>query len=147
MGNISGNPKSLRAIFSEDDGKNGYLIPSYQRPYSWTEDECERLWDDLVSYALPDPDDFQKFDENGTPYFLGTMVVFSKDQAGGRLEIIDGQQRLTSISLLLRAFLTALDYGEGRPIGRHRHCTCFNDHHLELLFEDKTVSRLGLRRW
>lgn len=116
MGTISGNPKSIRAIFSEDDGKNGYMIPSYQRPYSWTEDECERLWDDLVSYALPNPDDLQKFDENGTPYFLGTMVVFPKDQAGGRLEIIDGQQRLTSISLLLRAFLTVLDYGEGRPI-------------------------------
>ena len=115
MGTISGNPKSLRAIFSEDDGKNGYLIPSYQRPYSWTEDECGSLWDDLISYALPNPDALSEFDENGTPYFLGTMVVFPKDHTGGRLEIIDGQQRLTSISLLLRAFLTVLDYGEGRP--------------------------------
>lgn len=116
MSSISGNPKSLRALLSEGEGKNGYLIPSYQRPYSWKEDECENLWDDLYGYALPDQDDPVSFNKNGSPYFLGTMVIFPEGRPGGRLEIIDGQQRMTTITLLIRAFLTALDYGDGRPI-------------------------------
>lgn len=82
------------------DKKSDFLIPDYQRPYAWTETECLTLWDDLFEFAIPDnnADKFNKDDE----YYLGPIVTFKNDD--GKLEIIDGQQRLTTLMLLLRAF-------------------------------------------
>ncbi len=82
------------------DKSANFLIPDYQRPYAWEEDECQTLWDDIFSFAFPDnnKDSFKASDE----YFLGAIVTFKND--GGQSEVIDGQQRLTTILLLLRAF-------------------------------------------
>ena len=52
-------------------------------------------------FAFPD-DDFSKFDPEGDEYFLGPIVTFKNSD--NKLEIIDGQQRLTTLMLLLRAF-------------------------------------------
>lgn len=82
------------------DRKADFLIPDYQRPYAWTEDECATLWDDLFAFAFPN-DDFEQFDASTDEYFLGPIVTFRN--ANEQLEIIDGQQRLTTIMLLLRA--------------------------------------------
>lgn len=91
--------KSIRELLS--DKRSDFLIPDYQRPYAWGEDECATLWDDLREFAIPD-DDSRAFDDDADEYFLGPIVTFKNGD--GKLEIIDGQQRLTTIMLLLRAF-------------------------------------------
>jgi len=85
-------------------GKNSYfLIPDYQRPYAWEEAECATLWNDIHSFAFPD-NDYSSFNEDDG-YFLGPIVLFKNSDA--KLEVIDGQQRLTTLMLLLRAFYHA----------------------------------------
>ena len=82
------------------DKKSDFLIPDYQRPYAWDVDECAVLWDDIHNFAIPD-DNYQNFDPD-EEYFLGPIVTFKNSD--GKQEIIDGQQRLTTLMLLLRAF-------------------------------------------
>ncbi len=91
------------------DKKSDFLIPDYQRPYAWTEDECATLWDDLFAFAFPDNASDQ-FDSDNDEYFLGPIVTFKNDF--GKLEIIDGQQRLTTIMLLLRAFYSKFEMAQ-----------------------------------
>lgn len=83
-----------------ENKKSNFLIPGYQRLYSWTEVECCTLWDDLFAFAFPGKD-YSKFDNNDE-YFLGPIETFLNEDK--QMEIIDGQQRLTSLMLLLRAF-------------------------------------------
>ena len=90
--------KTIKSLLG--DNKVEFLIPDYQRPYAWEEKECQALWDDNFSFAFPD-NDCNKFDRNNDEYFLGPIVMFDN---GRQKEIIDGQQRLTTILLLLRAF-------------------------------------------
>ena len=98
MSKLNVDQKSIKDLFQ---GKNAdFLIPDYQRPYAWGETECQTLWDDLFSFAFPD-NDRTKFDRNNE-YFLGPIVTFKNED--GKMEVIDGQQRLTTLMLLLRAF-------------------------------------------
>lgn len=99
MSKLNIDQKSVKALFSEK--KADFLIPDYQRPYAWGEKECQTLWDDLFLFAFPD-NDCDKFKSDSDEYFLGPIVTFKNDD--GKLEIIDGQQRLTTLMLLLRAF-------------------------------------------
>ena len=99
MAKLNIDQKSVRALFSEK--KADFLIPDYQRPYAWGEKECQTLWDDLFLFAFPD-NDCDKFNSESDEYFLGPIVTFKND--AGKMEIIDGQQRLTTLMLLLRAF-------------------------------------------
>lgn len=79
--------------------KSDFLIPDYQRPYAWTETECQTLWEDLLEFSFPE-DNYSKFNTDDE-YFLGSIVTYINK---GKMEIIDGQQRLTTLMLLLRAF-------------------------------------------
>lgn len=97
MSKLNIDQKTIKELFS--DKRADFLIPDYQRPYAWEEKECERLWDDIFEFAIPD-NNAEKFD-SGKEYFLGPIVTFKND---GKSEIIDGQQRLTTLMLLLRAF-------------------------------------------
>lgn len=99
MSKLNIDQKSIRELLTEKHAD--FLIPDYQRPYAWGEDECATLWDDLFAFAFPD-DDCDKFKRESDEYFLGPIVTFRNDDS--QLEIIDGQQRLTTIMLLLRAF-------------------------------------------
>lgn len=99
MSKLNIDQKSIRDLLS--DKHTDFLIPDYQRPYAWGDDECATLWDDLFAFAFPD-DDYEAFDSKTDEYFLGPIVTFKNGD--GKLEIIDGQQRLTTIMLLLRAF-------------------------------------------
>lgn len=99
MSKLNIDQKSVRSLFSEK--KSDFLIPDYQRPYAWGEKECQTLWDDLFLFAFPD-NDCDKFNSESDEYFLGPIVTFKNDD--GKMEIIDGQQRLTTLMLLLRAF-------------------------------------------
>lgn len=69
-----------------------YRVPTYQRDFSWSDDEIGQFWLDLKRARS-----FATFD-----YFLGSMVV-SEDAGGKVINVIDGQQRLTTLSLLLTA--------------------------------------------
>lgn len=68
-----------------------FRIPDYQRPYAWGKDECLQLLDDLQGALERDTDE---------PYFLGSLVLV-KAKGVPEAEVIDGQQRLTTLSLIL----------------------------------------------
>lgn len=71
-----------------------YLVPMYQRNYAWGEGEITQLVQDILDYQ-------PKKDPAGKPqtYYIGTLVVFKRSD--GRYEVIDGQQRFTTLSLLV----------------------------------------------
>ena len=98
MSKLNVDQKTIILLLS--DRKSDFLIPDYQRPYAWKETQCQTLWDDLVSFAFPD-NNSDKFDRNDE-YFLGSIVTFENEDK--KKEVIDGQQRLTTLMLLLRAF-------------------------------------------
>ena len=101
MSKLNIDQKTVLDLFANKH--SDFLIPDYQRPYAWGEDECETLWDDLKGFTFPG-NSSQEFDSNNDEYFLGPIVTFKN--ADGKQEIIDGQQRLTTMMLLLRAFYT-----------------------------------------
>ena len=98
MSKLNVDQKTIMLLFS--DKKSDFLIPDYQRPYAWEETQCQTLWDDIFSFAFPD-NNCDKFDSN-EEYFLGSIVTFENEN--NKKEVIDGQQRLTTLMLLLRAF-------------------------------------------
>lgn len=73
-----------------------YTVPRFQRDFSWTEEEVEQLWDD-INRAINDGAD---------SYFIGSIVLKDTGNAAA-FEVIDGQQRLTTVSLLLCALRDA----------------------------------------
>jgi len=83
------------------DNQKGFLVPDYQRPYSWEKEQCEKLWQDLFDFTLPDVHG-KRFNSEKN-YYLGSIVTFVNHD--GKIEIIDGQQRIITLMLLLRAFL------------------------------------------
>lgn len=104
MSKLNVDQKSIKDLLGNN--KADFLIPDYQRPYAWdAEKECFTLWEDVFAFAIPDGD-ATKFD-TATEYYLGPIVTFKNHN--GQQEIIDGQQRLTTIMLLLRAFYSRFD--------------------------------------
>lgn len=104
MSKLNVDQKTIKDLFQ--DKKADFLIPDYQRPYAWGETECQTLWDDIFSFAIPDEGRVE-FDSN-SEYFLGPIVTFRNTNF--KMEVIDGQQRLTTLMLLLRAFYTKFGY-------------------------------------
>ena len=104
MSKLTVDQKNVKGLFQES--KTNFLIPDYQRPYAWGEVECKTLWEDLFTFSFPN-DDCDQFNEEDE-YFLGPIVTFKNDDK--KLEIIDGQQRLTTLMLLLRAFYNKLSH-------------------------------------
>jgi uncharacterized protein with ParB-like and HNH nuclease domain len=70
-----------------------YRIPRFQRPFSWTRENIQEFWDDVIR-------------DNPTDYFIGSMVVFK--EGSQRFGVVDGQQRLTTITVLLAVLRNAL---------------------------------------
>ncbi len=83
-------PQSLtiKQLFGNTDAL--YQIPRYQRPYSWGNEQLEKLWDDLIEAQENDPN-----------YFLGSIITAKAEDSGKYLDIVDGQQRLTTLLILL----------------------------------------------
>ncbi|CAD5983952.1 putative protein HI_1375 (plasmid) [Planktothrix agardhii] len=81
-----------------------FVIPIYQRTYSWTEKECRQLWDDILRTGSND---------DITTHFFGSIVYIEKGLSQvisqSPLLVIDGQQRLTTVTLLITALANALD--------------------------------------
>ena len=93
----------------------GFSIPEYQRSYSWSEDDVERLFSDCL-YGFS-----QFFKDRGAPAFtfLGTLILKdSKRQessfTGPSIEIVDGQQRLTTLTLLACALYEEINSLSGQ---------------------------------
>lgn len=83
---------SIRELL--DGSKDRYMIPMYQRNYAWDEGEITQLIQDILDY-LP------QGDYKPRKYYIGSLVVFERGVAqSGIFEVIDGQQRLTTLSLL-----------------------------------------------
>lgn len=98
---LSVNKESV-LTFLMRGGETKFVIPEYQRPYAWTEDEIRTLFDDLRDFTE------KRIKENQIEtYFLGCIVSYKNKN--NELEIIDGQQRITSLMLLLRAIYTKLE--------------------------------------
>ena len=86
-----------------------FVIPIYQRTYSWTERECRQLWDDILRTGAKDAI---------SAHFVGSIVYIEKGlyqvTSQSPLLVIDGQQRLTTVSLILEALARRL--GETEPV-------------------------------
>ena len=84
---IKASEQNLNAVFDD-----AYLfeIPLYQRPYAWTTEQVDELLDDLLNAMDRDPH---------SPYFLGSIVLI-KEEGDTRSAVVDGQQRLTTLSML-----------------------------------------------
>ncbi|MGL2438447.1 GmrSD restriction endonuclease domain-containing protein [Helicobacter pylori] len=81
--------------FFEENQNNQFVIPIYQRVYSWEKEQCKQLWDDIIKIGRNDK-------MNG--HFIGSILyVLDGNTPSSPLLIIDGQQRLTTIMLLLIA--------------------------------------------
>ncbi|WP_141090837.1 DUF262 domain-containing protein [Campylobacter concisus] len=85
---LSAEQKNLRSIF---DIQQQYVIPSYQRGYSWDYDECYQMYNDIMN----------AYHEN-QEYFIGNLVIAKSDENKDRLEVVDGQQRLTTLLLFFK---------------------------------------------
>ena len=99
MSKLNVDQKAIIDLLS--DKKADFLIPDYQRPYAWNEEQCQTMWDDIFLFSFPD-NNYEAFNEN-EEYFFGSIVIF-KNKDNGKSEVIDGQQRLTTLMLILRAF-------------------------------------------
>ena len=116
INNINVNKYPVSQVF-DPESKVVFEIPKYQREYTWGTREWEALFDDLV--------------ENDDGYFLGSIICINSatDSINApKFEVVDGQQRLTTLSLFLAALHTALN------------------EHKELLDEDQQSDILQLKR-
>ncbi len=97
MAKIESNDSHLRDILKDE---LYYQIPIYQRPYQWTEENCEKLLDDLF---------FNYEDDRESDYFCGSLVLIliSEDSKKAKTyDIVDGQQRLSTFILLAKVLAT-----------------------------------------
>nr|WP_314471096.1 DUF262 domain-containing HNH endonuclease family protein [uncultured Campylobacter sp.] len=93
----------VKSVLELLQGNIKFVIPTYQRPYMWeAKTQCEQLWSDIIDFL-----EAYLNKENGEvnftddEYFLGSIVVFKNTNK--EYEVIDGQQRLTTLTLLYRA--------------------------------------------
>ncbi|WP_096026748.1 DUF262 domain-containing protein [Campylobacter lanienae] len=104
MAKMETEQKSILKYFSDipnNESKfNKFLIPIYQRPYTWSTDECEQLWSDIESFFQVQMDKKENNQEDDEQYFLGSIVMYKQD---GKQHIVDGQQRTTTLMLLIKA--------------------------------------------
>lgn len=97
---IEVNKQSVETLLGSGKSKP-FVIPEYQRPYAWTDEQVETLFEDLWEFTATSGGT-----ERESSYFLGSVVSYENED--GEQEIIDGQQRITSLFLLLRAIYTKL---------------------------------------
>ncbi|WP_231201744.1 DUF262 domain-containing protein [Helicobacter pylori] len=96
MAKIESKDSHLRDILKDE---LYYQIPIYQRPYQWTEENCEKLLDDLF---------FNYEDDRESDYFCGSLVLIaiSEDSKAKTYDVVDGQQRLSTFILLAKVLAT-----------------------------------------
>lgn len=89
---IRGEQHSIGEVFSE---RYAFVVPPYQRPYAWQIEHAGELLADLLSYL----GDTETAIDELNPYFLGSVVLIKSDHPDA--QIVDGQQRLMTLTILL----------------------------------------------
>lgn len=95
--NIEPTLKLISKYLKLDKSEN-FVIPEYQRGYSWDITQCDKLWQDIEAFIASNASD---------PYFFGTIIVDCSETY--KFSLIDGQQRTTTFLLLLKALLMQLN--------------------------------------
>ncbi len=119
---MKANEGELYRFLEGSDKK--FVIPVYQRAYSWKKDQCELLFNDLM----------ETYEKGFKIHFFGG-IVFLVNSLGGATEyiIIDGQQRITTLTLLLIYLLKNYGELEDFPVGKIEDLIC-SDHYGQKLF-------------
>jgi uncharacterized protein with ParB-like and HNH nuclease domain len=92
---LAAHEQSISKIFG---GDYVFQVPGYQRPYAWTTEQARDLLDDLVGFMQAGGAVIERI----APYFLGSIVLI-KPENERKSDVVDGQQRLTTLTLLLSA--------------------------------------------
>lgn len=85
---LSAEQKSLMTLFTTRDK---YIIPSYQRPYSWDYEQCLKLYSDIIDAFNADND-----------YFLGNIIISRSNRSADEPQIVDGQQRIITLWIIFK---------------------------------------------
>ncbi|OHD98905.1 MAG: hypothetical protein A3E21_04085 [Sulfurimonas sp. RIFCSPHIGHO2_12_FULL_36_9] len=109
---------SITELFKD----SSYIVPIYQRNYAWSEPEITQLIDDINDYSTINKD---------KKYYIGSLVVYKR--ADGKFEVIDGQQRLTTLFILLHVL-------------KHEFKNALNIEVFNLYFESRKKSTLALEK-
>lgn len=96
------NFKTVNQTYRQLIGNGTYSIPRFQRDYSWTDEEWEDLWEDILNVIRDDEDQLN----NDDAHYMGYLVLQSLDDK--EFFVIDGQQRLTTLSIIVLAALKNL---------------------------------------
>jgi len=96
---LEAHDKLIREVF---EGSYQFEIPDYQRPYAWTTGQATELFDDLYS-AMQDA----RVSGSGSQYFLGSIVLIKNDR-DPKSSVVDGQQRLTTLTMLFAVLRTVM---------------------------------------
>lgn len=99
---LNAEQKSVKGIFLNEEQ---YIIPSFQRPYSWEYEQCLQLYTDLNNAYREDRD-----------YFVGNIILAKGDESPSKLHLVDGQQRLITLWLILKVLYNL--YPEMRILGK-----------------------------
>jgi hypothetical protein len=106
MSRMQASETKLRQLI---EGTKQYVVPLFQRPYSWSEKQWKTLWTDVVEQSRHD---------DGRPHFFGSIVTTpekSVPQGVGKYLLIDGQQRITTVQVFLAALRdTAVRSGDAK---------------------------------
>ncbi len=127
INSINVSKHSLSNIF-DIESKTIFSIPKYQREYTWGINEWETLFDDLV--------------ENNEGYFLGSIICInaSPEFSSPKYEVVDGQQRLLTLSLLLAALYTILSESKEQMDEEDRACIVQIKKHLVVKTAPKALN-------
>ncbi len=102
MAEMKPDKKSLKKILVVGNDTY-YQIPIYQRPYQWGKEQCEELLNDL----------FENYEDHGEDdYFCGSLVFIQSDKDNKKIDIVDGQQRLSTFILLAKVLATLYSVGD-----------------------------------
>lgn len=88
-------PRSIKTIL---EAERKYIIPRYQREYSWEKEQLEEFWNDIKNQIT-----FSNESYEVKEYFIGSLVLIGDDERGTEFHVVDGQQRLTTITIFLSA--------------------------------------------
>jgi uncharacterized protein with ParB-like and HNH nuclease domain len=97
---LDANSRTLGTLLSEN---RSYVVPRYQREFSWEKEHVSSLWSDILRQIT-----FKDGKAIHSEYFCGSLVLAGKDNAP-TLRIVDGQQRLTTLTVFLRALIHSLE--------------------------------------
>jgi hypothetical protein len=131
----------LKRIF----GAHLYSVPDNQRQYSWkADDQLPRLWEDLIASIRSDR--YPALRDSRVGHYLGAIVLIGSDERE-RLQIIDGQQRMTSIMILSRCLLDTLKSDEAIATQTYNHRRMLEDMLSEAGPEPKPRVTLNRENW